>query len=127
MYATYPHSGIVVWNFPASTSVTHGLPSESSFRSTENAPFGVFARARTAFSAVLSIAPPRTILATEGVPVMPDGEMCLNGYSSLSLQYEVTSSPSDQMLSQAMFLPGRNSCTMNSSGFTPFDIQSATQ
>ena len=38
---------------------------------------------------------------------MPEGEMCLKGYSSLSREYDVTSFPSFQMLSQAMFLPGQ--------------------
>lgn len=46
---------------------------------------------------------------------MPEGEMCLKGYSSLSREYEVMSFPPFQMLSHAMFLPGRYSCRMNSS------------
>jgi hypothetical protein len=54
--------------------------------STEKAPSGLAAMDFTARSPILSTSPSCTVLATDGVPVIPEGEMCLKGYSSLSLQ-----------------------------------------
>src|SRR5271170_1587417 len=124
----YPHRGIVEWNLPASTSVMQGLPFADSLTSTEYAPLGLGSIALTALCPTSLSRGSWMVLETEGVPVMPDGETCLKGYSSLSREYEVTSLPSLQMLSQAMFLPGRYSWRMNSSYPTPpLFTQSSTQ
>ncbi len=80
----YPQRGMVEWNFPESTSVTHISPVADSLTSMEYAPLGFGSIAFTAAWATLFRPSSWTILATDGVPVIPEGEMCLKGYSSLS-------------------------------------------
>ena len=126
--AMYPQRGIVVWNLPASTSVMQGVPSADSFTSTEYAPSGLGSIAPTDFCPESLTRWSWIVLETDGVPVMPEGEMCLKGYSSRSREYDVTSLPSFQRLSQAMFFPGRYSWMMKSSTVpTPLLTQSSTQ